>query len=437
MSVTQTLYTGVTGLTANSENMSVIANNIANANSRGFKRDRAEFYDLISGGLGAESKVGQGARIGNIKTLHTQGALQITNNLTDLAIQGEGFFSISKPGGESGNEKYFTRLGSLGFDKEGFFSDSSGGRVQGYMADVNGQLSSRLSDISFGGANLLPPKRTDQVFLNLQLDSRMEKIEEAFDKLKPEATSNFNTAMSVYDSLGKQHAATLFFRKTESSEGASKWEWFAAVDRADTNEPQGEGSLKFFASGKVGFDSKGFLQSEDQSTDGIDFSGGALSDQKIEFDFGQNTGDEKGGGINTTTSIAAKSALSYSKQNGYETGMLKSIDIDKEGLVKGFFNNGVRKNLAAVALATFSNQDGLAKGGENRFISTIESGEALVGLAGSGSRGAIFSSTLEESNVDLAQEFVDMIRAQRMFQANSRSITTSDSMFEEVIGLKR
>lgn len=440
MGISQALFTGVTGLSVNADGMSVIANNIANANAKGYKRDRAEFEDMLSMDMNSGSgptQIGRGARLANVRTLHTQGGLKVTDNLTDLAIQGNGFFVLSDPrlDNQQSAGKLFSRAGSLLFDKEGYFADASGARVQGYMADANGMLSSRLSDIRIE-TNTIPPKATHTLKLNIQLDSRSKLINEPFDTKKAEETSNFHTSVSIFDSHGRAHQATVFFRKTLANEEGVEWEWNAVVDNSDVNDPD-EGQYKIIGNGNLKFDKFGLLKDEITNFSSVNFNNGAFPDQSINFDFGRNIGEEEGDGANATTSIAANSLTVFHAQDGYEAGQLKSLKVTQNGMVTGVFTNGIQKNMASLALATFSNQDALMKAGKNRFLSSIGSGPANIGLPETGLRGSIYASALEEANVDLASEFVNMITTQRLFQANSRSITTTDTMIEEVINLKR
>jgi flagellar hook protein FlgE len=440
MGISQALYTGVTGLSVNADGMSVIANNIANANAKGYKRDRAEFEDLLSTDMNSGSgptQIGRGARLAGVRTIHTQGALKVTDNLTDMAIQGQGFFVVADPrlNNQQSAGKFFTRSGSFLFDKEGFLSDGSGGRVQGYLSEPNGNFSSRLGDLRIE-TNTIPPKPTDLLNLNIQLDSRAKPIEEPWNIMDPEKTSHFRTSVSVFDSHGHAHQATIFFKKTLANEDGVEWEWNAVVDNTDVTDP-GEGMHKLIGSGNLKFDKFGLLKEEITNFSSVNFNNGAFSNQKINFDFGKNLGSEEGDGTNATTSIAANSLTVFHTQDGFEAGQLKSLKLGQNGVLTGVFTNGIQKNMASLALATFSNQDALTKSGQNRFMSTIGSGPANIGAAETGLRGSIYASALEEANVDLASEFVNMISTQRLFQANSRSITTTDNMIEEVINLKR
>ncbi|MDD9951343.1 MAG: flagellar hook protein FlgE [Zetaproteobacteria bacterium] len=440
MGVTQSLYTGVTGLTVNADGMSVIANNIANASARGFKRDRAEFEDLVSldmtSGAGS-AQIGRGSRLSTVKTMHTQGGMTVTDNLTDVAIQGNGFFILSNPDSDvlETAGKVYTRAGSLRFNKDGYFATADGSRVQGYKADADGILSSRLTDIRIE-TNSIPPRATDVVTLNVQLDARSKVLEEEFDLTNPEKTSNYATSFSIFDSHGRAHQSTMYFRKISASEEGVEWEFHVVVDSEDVTNPA-DGEFTEVGNGSIKFDKYGMLLEENVENNTINFANGAFADQQVNYDFGVNIGEEEGKGVNASTSIAAKSLMAFHQQNGYEAGTLKTLKIGQDGVVTGIFTNGIQRNLAGIALATFSNQDGLVKAGKNKFFTSIDSGPPNIGLPDSGTRGQIYASSLEESNVDLANEFVKMITTQRLFQANSRSITTTDTMIEEVINLKR
>jgi len=442
MGISQALYTGVTGLAVNSDGMSVIANNIANANSKGFKRDRAEFEDLLSADLNSGSgstQIGRGARLRDVKTIFTQGGLKVTDNLTDFAIQGDGFFVVQNDGTEvlQSSGRFYTRVGALQFDKDGFLSDGAGGRIQGYLADQTGSLDSRLTDVRIQTSNL-PPKATDRVNFNVQLDSRSPLMKDVgFDLKNPVKTSNFNSSITAYDSQGASHNISVFFRKVAAdNETGTSWEWKAVADSKDLKSP-GPEELTEIGSGEINFDIKGFLEKETPIDFNVTWNNGSIANQKIDFDFGVNTSSEKGNGVNASTSIAAESSTIFHQQSGYESGNLQSLKVSQGGIVEGLYTNGLRRVLAGVALANFENKNGLEKAGRNSFVASPGSGPAKIGLPQIGGRGSLYASSLEESNVDLASEFVDMILTQRLFQANSRSITTTDTMIEEVVNLKR
>ena len=439
MAITQALYTGVTGLSVMSDTMSVVANNLANANSKGFKYDRAEFDDLLSMDMGTSAgsaQIGRGARLSDVRTIHTQGGLSITDRLTDLAVQGNGFFVVRNPMGEKAEAggMFYTRVGSFHFDKDGYLSDKTGGRLQGYQADEAGRLSPKLDDIRIV-TNNLPPQQTKVLKMNVNLDSRAEVLEGEFDINNPQDTSNFVNSINVFDSHGTKHNLTTYFRRVEDDDGIS-FEWFATADGSELTDADGE-KIKEVGRGKVRFNSEGVLLEEETTEFSASFTKGAIPDQFIEFDFGENIGEEEGNGVGASSSVAADSVTVFHSQDGYEAGNIKSLKIDLDGKIKGYYTNGLEKTLGAFALSTFENVDGLMKAGRNQFYATVESGAPRTGVPQSGVRGSIYASTLEESNVDMAQQFVEMIRTQRGFQANSRSITTSDTMIEEVVNMKR
>ncbi|MBI5642841.1 MAG: flagellar hook protein FlgE [Deltaproteobacteria bacterium] len=257
----------------------------------------------------------------------------------------------------------------------------------------------------------------------------------AFSLSQAGDTSNFSTPITVYDSLGNSHVVTMYFRKSSLDSTGNTWEWYAVVDEADSTS----GTTEIQAQGTVSFDSSGALYSESAvtyATGGFDFTGGAAQNQSISFDFGTST-VEGGTGTDGTTQYATSSGVSSLTQDGYSSGSLESISIDQDGVITGTFSNGKELTLAQVVLASFSNSGGLASAGSNLYTETYESGQALYGEAGSSGRGTVQSSTLELSNVDIAEEFVNMITAQRGFQANSKVITTTDEVLAEIVNLKR
>jgi flagellar hook protein FlgE len=456
MGIHHALYSAVSGLSVNADGMSVISNNIANANTKAFKSDRAEFEDLLSVSLNENSQLGRGARLRAITTAYTQGALSNTGLLTDLGIQGDGFFAVKNTGTEvqESGGMFYTRQGSFRFDKDGYISDVNGGKVQGYTAEPSGKLSTKLGDVQITQSSLAPTP-TAKVTISANLDIREKPVLEEFDPLRATETSNFSSTVTLYDNWGNGHASTIYFQKQPEGD-KNAWKWFATVDgREIEGGPQpdedGDPKLATIASGELQFDADGkplmkFKTREGQSSfiDTVEmsdafevkFANGATA-QKIQFNFGP--GEDKDGSYSnqTTTSIASKSTTHFHSQNGFEAGYLKTLKIDLDGSIRGIYTNGLERKLGAVAMATFSNNNGLQKVGRNNYIATNKSGEPRVGLPQSGTRGSIFSASLEESNVDLAQQFVEMITTQRGFQANSKAITTTDTLLEEIISLKR
>jgi flagellar hook protein FlgE len=457
MSVSYSMFSGVSGLKGNSDKMAVISNNIANSSTRGYKTDRAEFEDLLAVSLNENSQLGRGVRLRNIKTIHTQGAVSNTGVVTDLAIQGEGFFVVNNPATEASESggKLFTRQGAFQFDRDGFLSDSLGGRLQGYMADPMGRLSTKLSDVQIA-SNSIPPTATQVVTMNTNLDVRSKPPLRSFDITDPEGTSNFQSTVSMYDSFGETHACTVYFSKVDEG-GANKWKWHATVPGNELAEnpgldAKGNQIAGVIAEGEITFDTDGTPILPFQMSDGrrtffdiqnrtdakeVKFANGSKT-QQIQFNFGPQV-DPLTSEISTmsSTSMATKSSTMFHSQDGHEAGYLKSLKIELDGSIQGVFTNGLQRRLGGVALATFPSTDNLQKIGRNSYVASNKSGSPRIGMPQSGTRGSIYSASIEESNVDLADQFVNMITTQRAFQANSKSITTTDAMMDEVIGLKR
>lgn len=457
MPINQAMYTGITGLAANGDNMSIIANNIANANNRSFKTDRGEFEDMLTTSLGNNSALGRGTRLRAITTDFSQGALTSTGGITDLGIQGDGFFVVKNPNTEiqESGGMFYTRQGSFRFDKDGYLTDLDGGKLQGYPVERD-KPSSRLQDVQIVSNNV-PPQATTQASINVNLDARERPPVDDFDIKRPQQTSNYSTSITIFDSMGRSHLSTVYFSRTREGDKNS-WNWHATVDGKELNDgadaevdQEGNPLPAVIGKGVIEFDPEGNPIMNFQNKSGkptyidmleksdafeVNFGNGARP-QNIQFNFGPME-DENGSLSNQSSqSIAAKSGTLFHSQDGYEAGSLKSLKIDLDGSVRGVFTNGLERRLAVLALATFSNNGGLTKSGHNSYTATPKSGAPRIGAPQSGTRGSVYSASLEESNVDLAQQFVDMITTQRGFQANSKSITTTDSMIEEIINLKR
>lgn len=458
MPINYALFSAVSGLGTNADGMSVVANNIANANTKSFKTDRAEFEDMLAVTLNERSQLGRGARLRNITTMFNQGAVTNTGQITDLSVQGDGFFLIKSDVAEvkESNGLFYTRQGSFRFDKDGKLTDPSGARVQGYMPDPdsNNRLSVKLTDLQIL-SNIIPPRATNLVNVVTNLDVRDKPPVDDFDLSRPADTSNFASAVTIYDNYGNGRQAVIYYvRTTEVDKNA--WKWYATVDgmEVSTDPPRNEKGKVLpavIANGTVEFDEDGkpILPFKTKSgipiqvdyinkTDAFDvqFVNGARP-QKLQFNFGPTIDEDAVVGTQGSTSLAAKSGVAFHSQDGYEAGYLKTLKIDLDGVVRGTYTNGLERRLGAVALAVFQNNNGLQKIGRNNYIATPKAGEARIGMPQTLSRGSIYSASLEESNVDLAQQFVDMILTQRGFQANSKAITTTDTMLEEVINLKR
>ncbi len=405
----RSLFSGVSGLKNHQTRMDVIGNNIANVNTVAFKAGRVNFEDILSqtvegarspqaGGMGGVNpkQVGLGMGISSIDTLFTPGSLQSTDNPTDFAVQGEGFFIVS-----DGSQVYYTRDGAFKTSADGALVNSNGFRLQGWMADTDGNIDSTqaLQNITIPVGAQMKPKATTQIAFEGNLDANAA------------AGSEWITSVQVYDSLGNPHNLTVTFENTTANE----WTWTATLDGIQATS-DGTGTITFNTDGSI----------DTNTVPGTpNFAITGAQDISLNIDFSQLT--QFGG--NPTAYI--------NFQDGYEAGSLDMVSTDSGGVLTGIFTNGQSKALAQIALATFSNPGGLLKEGGNLYQISNNSGLPNIGTADSGGRGSIAVGALEMSNVDLAQEFTNMIVTQRGFQANSRVITTSDEMLQDLINIKR
>lgn len=427
MSILSSFNIGVTGLNAAGSSMGVIGDNIANAGTHGFKSSRAEFQDMLANslkGIDGGDQMGSGTKLAHIKAQFTQGTVARTQNITDLAINGNGFFKVEAPFGPG-----YTRDGSFHFDKEGYMINGDGYKVQGFMPDDKGNITNKLGSIKLGNTNI-PATPTSEVKFSMNLDSR-EGIK-AFDPANPDKTSNFNTSVTVYDSVGTARLVTLYFNKT--ADGAT-WDYHAMVDGADAQNGT-PGQLVEMANGSLRFDQKGVLQEEIAGQNSFNFNKGALAGQKISFDFGQSI-TEGGTGLDAATQFGSKSTVARHTADGSSAATLSSMSFNDDGVLTAVYDNGTQRELGQVAIAKFENNEGLFKTGKNLFKETRKSGQAAVGKPGADGRGDVLAKSIEQSNVDIANEFINLMAAQRNFQANTRTITTSDQMLQEVLNIKR
>ncbi|MCS7172052.1 MAG: flagellar hook protein FlgE [Armatimonadetes bacterium] len=405
----RSLFAGVSGLRSHQVRMDVIGNNIANVNTVGFKASRVNFAEMLAQTIrGAQApsearggmnpmQVGLGVQVASVDTLFTQGNLQYTGVLTDLAIQGDGFFVVG-----DGLRRFYTRDGALVLDSTGNLVHASTGlRLMGWRANEAGEVdtSGELVPIQIPVGVEIPPKATENVVFGGNLDAAME------------VDGTWTTTITVYDSLGNAVQLRLVFTKTD----ANQWDWqlFYGDDEVAS------GSLEFDETGKL----TSPTEPEEVTVDLPDELGSA--DLELKLDFSQ------------LTQYAAPSTATLRSQDGYPSGSLESFAIDGNGVITGLYSNGRTQVIGQVALALFTNPGGLLKAGNNLYAESANSGAPSIGAAGTGGRGTLVAGALEMSNVDLAQEFTNMITAQRGFQANARVITASDELLQELISLRR
>ncbi len=424
MSILRSFNIGVSGLGATGQAVSVIGDNIANAGTTGFKSSRPEFQDVLATTLGnteGGDQFGGGTQLAHIKTLMTQGNITRTDNLTDLAIKGEGFFEVETPFG-----KAYTRDGSMHFDKDGILVNSDEYPIQGYVADEEGKITNRLGAMKVSRF-VIPAKATTKSDLLLNLDSRAEILD--FDINNIDKTSNFSHGLTVYDDNGTARFLTVVYNKLEQN----NWQYRVLVDGSDAVGGE-EGKFVEMSSGKLIFNNKGLLQEKVEEENTFNFKG--ATSQNIDFVFGQ-TIEEGVLDADATTQYGSEAQIARTTQDGYDAANLSSMVFDHKGTLVALYTNGISRNIGEVGIAKFDNNESLFKVGNNLYKESRKSGEATVGKSGLGGRGFILSRALELSNVDIAKEFVDLMTTQRNFSANAKSLTTADEMLQEVLSIKR
>ncbi|OPY67363.1 MAG: Flagellar hook protein FlgE [Syntrophorhabdus sp. PtaU1.Bin050] len=413
-------FSGISGLMANSYGINVVGNNIANVNTIGFKGARATFQDVLYQsvfGTAGTSQIGRGAALSSVDTLFSQGSFESTSESTDLAIGGKGFFKVKSP---DNNSMYYTRAGQFRFDKEGNLVNPGGYLVQGRPID-------RVTHTPYGvdGDIVISPEPSEPrattfvaMACNLQQDATAPDVLNPFDASDP-TSYNYTSSVTVYDSIGQSHTLSVYFRKT----AANAWTWYAsAPDAASGPTP---------ASGNLSFTAQGLLASGSGVPTNLAIEYQAGTTQTISLGFDGTLGG------NATTQYPMASTTNFQTQDGYPPGVLMNVTVSPEGVISGHYSNGQILDLYQLTLASFNNPQGLSREGGNLFAETLESGVPYTNAPGQNGLGKINPNSLEQSNVDLATEFVKMIISQRGFQANSRVITTTDEILGELMNLKR
>ena len=433
MSIMRSMYIGAAGLRSNGSLISNIGDNIANVNTIGFKGSRLNFSDVLGqsiiGAAGAMDKMGLGSSVGDVQQLMSQGAVQRTGFATDMAISGNGFFVLE--GSHDGREgQYYSRAGQFTLDAEGFMVNPAGLRLQGYAFATSGLESSQLADINLSGATVAPRATTAiDMTVNFDPDAVIDPGGPVFDPADPENTSNFSTTITVHDSLGSEHEVDVYYRRTPAG-----WEYYGLVD-GESQTGGTPGVAVEVIGGTPTFDANGKLDTETQTMDNFN-PVGAVNPQAIAIDFGDSIGTDGGTG-DGSSNYAGESTVTHQYQDGYATGSLQFVSINPDGTIVGSFSNGQVVDIARVGLAVFQGATELERAGGNLYKETSGSGGPVIGGAGAGGRGSIIGSALEASNVDMAEEFVNLITAQRAFQASSKTITTADQLLNELVNLKR
>ncbi len=493
MSLTASMWTGVSGLKGHGQKMGVIGNNIANVSTLGFKGSRMHFEDFMSQTVntaGGAGQVGRGVTVGTILGDFSQGALESTNEATDVSITGNGFFLVSPPTEEI---TYYTRAGNFRFDKEGYFIDPHGYRVQGWEMD-EGAITGVPGDLQLENFQS-PPAPTENVNVITNLDSRSEQFNAAagniwadWDGTAVAPIQNiggnlytYQSTLRVYDENGGGHNLTVYYRQREPAgvEDPSQKYWqFIVTCPPDEDQRAGaagtaqagllfRGEMHFNAAGELAnyanlrhYNANPPAETPIAQADiqngypllYVDFLGTTQAvppgnPQPIQLNLGATINDPTDPLPDpavvirrealATTSFSSSSATLFQTQDGYTAGFLQNVSISREGVMTGRYSNGQVEELFTLTLGDFNNVWGLRREGGNLFAETRDSGPAYTGIAGTGRLGTVASNSLELSNVDLATEFVKMISTQKGFQANSKTITTTDTMLDEVIRMKR
>ena len=456
-------YHGLSGLNASSKSLDVIGHNISNSNTTGFKSSRAEFNEMVASAMGASSgnNAGIGVSVAAVSQQFSQGVITPTNNGLDMAINGDGFFVVNTSSGTA-----YTRSGNFQLTKNGDLQTVNGDQVMGYTVDPDTGLrnSVALGPITFPTGAPIPAKQTNNVSAILNLDARANLAEgdaTATPPIDPTPRATYGTSLQVFDSLGVAHPASLYFEKA----GVDNPSYvngqpdpmpnpdpnaYATMDDGTGNivpNPTYDASLpatlpnpKYIGHkwnvydsltsstpvGSMVFNSDGTLASSTPSPLALTITptNGATTPFDVTVD------------LSKTTQFGSAWSVAKLTQDGYASGELTSVNVSKDGTLMASYSNGVTRAEAQIALAKFTNAQGLIPDGNNNWIASNDSGPAVYGSAGSGSFGDIQGNALEQSNVDLTAELVNMMTAQRAYQANAQTIKTQDQIFSTLVNLR-
>ena len=407
--------TALSGVNAAQSDLDVISNNIANSSTTGFKTGRAEFGDVYAQSLlGTTTPTpGQGVKVTGITQQFSQGDLEFTDNALDVAINGDGFFQVKTTQGVV----EYTRAGAFKIDKDGFVSTTSGAKVQGFQVDsTTGKVSGEIGDIQTQTA-LLAPKPTSTTKLTGNLDARAGVPTTATFSATDPTSYNSVTSLAVFDTKGGSHTLDIYFVKTAN---ANQWNVLTYIDGTSTsaNATTPESSaLPFSTSGA--YDATGT-----KGTFSIDTTVTGAVDLTIAVD------------ITGLTQYGTNFAINTAEQNGYSAGQLSSIEVNEYGLVSARYSNGISSSMGQFALADFGNVNGLQPVGSTNWIETYKSGMPVLNKAGDNALGLIQGFALEQSNVAITQELVDLIVAQRNFQANAQVVQAEDAITQTIINMR-
>jgi len=432
---------GLSGLNASSKNLDVIGNNIANSSTYGYKSSRAEFADVYAGALSGAgtNPVGIGTQLQTVAQQFTQGNITTTDNSMDLAINGNGFFQVT----DGLNPTMYTRNGQFKLDKDGFIVNNAGLKLLGYTANGQGVIQPGLAKPLQLPTAGIAPSATTKINMEFNLDSRAKVTASSTNPgsidLKDPTTYNNATSMTVYDAKGQEVAVTLYYQKnTDNDDGSTTWNVFATANGTPFPTDANGDTIAQDANGNptapyttITFPAQGGAPIDPTAAINMDIPAGTNS-------VGASTLPISGIQFNMTSATENGSSFGVTNltQDGYAPGQLTSISIDNSGIILARYSNGQSKPAGEIELANFRNVQGLAPQGGNVWSRTFASGDPIVGVPGDGNLGALKAGALEDTNVDLTGELVNMVTAQRIYQANAQTIKTQDQILQTIVNLR-
>lgn len=421
---------GLSGLNASSKNLDVIGHNIANSNTVGFKASRAEFAEMVASAIGSAGgqNGGIGVEVANVAQQFTQGNLSITGNSLDVAINGNGFFTLTLPDGTPA----YTRAGNFKLDKVGNMVTNDNAKVMGYPVDPTTGLRTGTDPIPmvFPTAEPIPAKQTTKITAAFNLDARAPDAAgnaTATPPIPATPRATYGTSINVYDSQGVAKPVSLYFQKTAT---ANTWDVYDALDDPTATPPVVATPI-----GQITFDNNGAIIGPAATPPATGFSLPLTVNPTPPNpnNLPTYTVDVS---LDKVTQFGTKFAVSNLSQDGYTAGDLTGINIENNGMIMTRYSNGVTRAEGQLALSSFRNTQGLADIGGNNWVSTFESGQPVAGTATDGNFGSLRSGALEDSNVDLTAELVNMMTAQRAYQANAQTIKTQDQVMSTLVNLR-
>jgi len=405
-----TFETALTGLNAAAADLDVTGNNVANSGTVGFKYSRAEFADIYAtSNLGAsQNAIGQGVRLANVAQQFTQGQFNFTGNNLDLGISGNGFFRLQDGSGQV----LYSRAGAFQLDKNGNIVNSKGQQLTGYQVDSSGAVTNSVAplQVNTGGVS---PNATTSISINANLKSTgTVPSVTPFDSTNP-SSYNYSTSTTVYDSLGASHTDTLYFVKTST---ANQWQMYSQLD---SGTPQGPTTVQFNSDGSLNY-----VGSSGNTSTSYSFTIPGANTLTVKNDLSQ------------LTQFGTPYSVSQLTQDGYAAGQFSSMSVGSDGKLLARYTNGQSQVLGQVALAQFQNPEKLQAVGDTNWEETFDSGTAITAAPGSSGAGSIQGGALEESNVDLTSQLVNMITAQRNYQANAQMIQTEKTVTQDILNIR-